>query len=310
MKHFFETMYFSPKGYHYPLMVILFPFSLLYGLVMLVRRLGRSPKYFGLPIISVGNLMVGGSGKTPFVIALAAALDGVTVISRGYGRLSRGMIEVSHHGKILVDVEQSGDEPMLMARSLPECSVIVSEDRVQAISLAKKRGAKVVVLDDGFNRVEIKKFEILLEPAKIKNYLPFPSGGFREFWFMKSLADMVLKEGIDFTREVEIVNPTERMVLLTAISNPQRLDPFLPHNIVAKKYLEDHAYFDGLMINDYIDEYQASSLLCTSKDKVKLNHLDIVLSEMKLKLVLDNDIMTKIDLYIKGYKLEREDRSC
>ncbi|MEA2046878.1 MAG: tetraacyldisaccharide 4'-kinase [Campylobacterota bacterium] len=309
MKHFFETMYFSPKGYHYSLMVILFPLSLLYGIVMLARRMVRSPKAFDLPIISVGNLMVGGSGKTPFVIALASVLEGVTVISRGYGRLSRGMIEVSHHGKILVDVEQSGDEPMLMARSLPKCSVIVSEERVQAIALAKERGAKVIILDDGFNRVEIKKFEILLEPEKIKNYLPFPSGGFREFWFIKSLADMVLKEGIDFTREVEIVNPTERMVLLTAISNPQRLDKFLPHNLLAKKYLEDHAYFDAPMLKGYMDEYQASSLLCTSKDKVKLNHLDITLSEMKLKLVLDNDIMTKIDLYIKGYKFEREDRS-
>lgn len=305
MKHFFETMFFAPRWYHYPLIIILAPLSLLYGTWMLVRRMLTSPKEFGLPIISVGNLMVGGSGKTPFVIALASKLKGVTIISRGYGRLSRGMVEVSRNGEILVDVEQSGDESMLMALSLPQCSVIVSEDRHKAIELAKDRGTKVIILDDGFNRVEIKKYEILLEPEIIKNVLPFPSGAFREFWFSKRVADAVLKEGKDFERIVEIADPTERMVLLTAISNPQRLDRYLPQNVLAKMYLNDHAYFDKAVILNYMNEHKATSLLCTSKDKVKLHKMDITLSEMKLKLTLNNDIMPKIETYIKGYKLER-----
>lgn len=249
--------------------------------------------------------MVGGSGKTPFVIALASRFEGVTIISRGYGRLSCGMVEVSRNGEILVDVEQSGDEPMLMALSLPQCSVIVSEDRHKAIELAKNRGAKVILLDDGFNRVEIKKYEILLEPAIIKNYLPFPSGAFREFWFIKRVADTVLKEEQDFERVVEIVDPTERMVLLTAISNPQRLDRYLPENVLAKMYLDDHAYFDKAVILKYMKEHKATSLLCTSKDKVKLHSMDITLSEMKLKLTLNNDIITKVESYIKGYISER-----
>lgn len=302
---FFETMFFTPQWYHYPLIVILAPLSLLYGTWMLVRRVLISKKEFGLPIISVGNLMVGGSGKTPFVIALASKLKGVTIISRGYGRLSHGLVEVSRNGEILVDVEQSGDEPMLMAISLPQCSVIVSEDRHKAIELAKSRGAKMILLDDGFNRVEIKKYEIVLEPATIKNYLPFPAGAFREFWFSKQYADAVLKEGKDFERVVEIADSTERMVLLTAISNPQRLESYLPTNVLAKMYLDDHAYFDKEVILNYMNNHQATSLLCTSKDKVKLDNMGITLSEMKLKLTLNNDIITKIESYIKGYKLER-----
>lgn len=305
MKHFFETMFFAPRWYHYTIIVILAPLSLLYGSWMFARRVLTSPKDFGIPIVSVGNLMVGGSGKTPFVIALASKLKGVTVISRGYGRLSRGMVEVSRNGEILVDVEQSGDEPMLMALSLPQCSVIVSEDRHKAIELAKNRGAEVILLDDGFNRVEIKKYEILLEPEMIKNYLPFPSGAFREFWFSKSVADAVLKEGKDFERVVEIAGPTERMVLLTAISNPQRLDRYLPQDVLAKMYLDDHAYFDKAVIINYMKKHQATSLLCTSKDKVKLDDMNITLSEMKLKLTLNNDIIINIESYIKGYKLER-----
>ena len=305
MKHFFETMFFTPQWYHYPIMVILVPLSLLYGTGMFIRRVVTSAKEFGIPIVSVGNLMVGGSGKTPFVIALASKFEGVTVISRGYGRLSRGLVEVSRNGEILVDVEQSGDEPMLMAQSLPECSVIVSEDRHKAIALAKSQGAKLIILDDGFNRVEIKKYEILLEPASIKNYLPFPAGAFREFWFSKRVADTVLKEERDFERVVEIVDATERMVLLTAISNPQRLDRYLPQNVLAKMYLEDHAYFDKEVILNYVNKHEASSILCTSKDKVKLDGIDIPLSEMKLKLTINNDIITKIEAYIKGYKRER-----
>jgi len=305
VKHFFEIMFFSPKWYHYPLILLLAPLSLLYGLGMFVRRALARPKDFDIPIVSVGNLMVGGSGKTPFVIALASRLKGVTVISRGYGRLSTGLVEVSQEGKVLVGVEESGDEAMLMAISLPNSSVIVSEDRVKAIMLAKSKGAKVIILDDGFNRVTVQKYEILLEPAKIQNYLPFPAGAFREFYFVKTYADMLLKEERDFDRKVEIVNPTERMVLLTAISNPQRLEKYLPDNVAAKMYLEDHAYFDKNIILKYMNEHQATSLLCTSKDKVKLEGMDIPLSEMKLELTLNHDIIIKIKAYIKGYKRER-----
>jgi tetraacyldisaccharide 4'-kinase len=192
-----------------------------------------------------------------------------------------------------------------MAQSLPRCSVIVSEERGKAIELAEKRGATLIILDDGFNRVEIQKYEILLEPEIIKNYLPFPAGAFREFWFTKQYADAVLKEGKDFERVIEIVEPTERMVLLTAISNPQRLDRYLPQNVLAKMYLDDHAYFDETVILNYMNEHKATSLLCTSKDKVKLHHMDITLTEMKLKLTLKNDIITKVESYIKGYKSER-----
>ena len=119
-------------------------------------------KSFNVPIVSVGNLIVGGSGKTPFVIALASRFKNVAIISRGYGRKSQGLVEVSRNGEILVDVRQSGDEPMLMATSLSQASVIVSEDRHKAIELAREQGAKLIILDDGFNRVEIEKFEILL----------------------------------------------------------------------------------------------------------------------------------------------------
>ena len=301
MRLFFEEMFFAPKWYHYPLILLLSPLSIVYGIIMSVRRMVTSQKNFGIPIISVGNLIVGGSGKTPFVIALAARLEGVVIISRGYGRQSKGLVEVSSEGKVLVDVTESGDEPMLMAQSLPGASVIVGEDRELAIGLAKEKGAKCIILDDGFNRVEIEKFEIVLEPEQIKNYLPFPAGAFREFWFNKKYADIVAKEGEAFHRQVDLENLKPKMVLVTAISNPNRLDAYLPEGVVHKVYLEDHAYFEEEKLKMLLSDYEAQSLLVTEKDAVKMEDFKLPVSEMKLKLEIKETIFTQVDEYIKGY---------
>jgi len=302
MRAFFEKMFFAPRWYHYPLIVLLLPLSIIYGVIMSLRRMVISPKEFGIPIISVGNLIVGGSGKTPFAIALASRLDGVVIISRGYGRKSKGLIEVSAEGKILADVTQSGDEPMLMAQSLPKASVIVSEDRAMAIELAKAKGAKCILLDDGFNRVEIEKFDIVLEPEHIKNYFPFPSGAFREFWFNTKYADIVAKEGEAFHRDVVFENLQPAMVLVTAISNPHRLDAYLPEGVVHKVYLEDHAYFEEEKLKILLSDYGAQSLLVTEKDAVKMQDFKLPISEMKLKLQIQEAIFTQVDEYIKGYQ--------
>ncbi|MFT7879216.1 MAG: tetraacyldisaccharide 4'-kinase [Sulfurimonas sp.] len=296
----YEKLLFSPRWYHLPFIALMLPLSLIYGCVMWTRRVVSTKKDFGIPIVSVGNLIVGGSGKTPFTIALASGLDNVAIISRGYGRRSRGLVEVSHQGKIVASVEQSGDEPMLMAHSLPKASVIVSEDRHQAIRLAKEKGAKLIILDDGFNRVEIKKFEIILEPGTIKNHLPFPAGPFREFWFTKKYADIVAKEGRDFRREVALENPRSKMVLVTAIAHPQRLDRYLPKDVIEKVYLRDHDYFDEGKIRELMDACGADSILCTSKDRVKMEGFDLPISELKLKLNIENDIIKEIQSYIQS----------
>lgn len=302
MTKFFENMMFSPCWYHYIFIVLLMPFSLFYGLVMYLRRVLSVKKDFGIPIISVGNLIVGGAGKTPFVIELASKYDDVTIISRGYGRQSKGLVEVSQKGNILTSVKESGDEAMLMAISLPLASVIVCEDREKAILHAKQNGTKLIILDDGFNRVKIQKFEILLEPLIVKNYLPFPAGAFREFWFMKRYADMCLKEGKDFLREVNYENLSSKMLLVTAIANPYRLDMYLPENIVGKIYLEDHAYFNERELKKLLSECKAKSILVTEKDEVKMTGFKLPLSKMRLKLDINKDIFIQIDQYLNQYK--------
>jgi len=302
MTAFFEAMFFSPKWYHYVVMILLFPLSLFYGTVMSLRRLLSAKNYFSIPIVSIGNLQVGGSGKTPFVIALASRYEDVSIISRGYGRQSTGLVEVSYKGKVVVNVKQSGDEPMLMAQSLPHASVIVSEDRNIAIELAMREGAKLIILDDGFSRVDIEKYEILLEAECMPNTLPFPAGPQREFTFTKRYANIVAKEKKSFKRIVEYENLSDKMLLVTAISNPSRLDSYLPKGVIGKVYLEDHAYFNENELKSQLLSYGAKSLLVTQKDAVKMQDFKLPLSLMKLKLEIDDAVLMEIDKYIKTFK--------
>jgi tetraacyldisaccharide 4'-kinase len=298
----FERLFFKPILLDWVLILLLSPLSLLYAFLMLFRRILVSKKSYSIPIVSIGNLTVGGSGKTPFVISIADKYENAVVISRGYGRKSKGLVEVSSKGKILADVFESGDEAMLMATSLKKASVIVSENRNIAIDKAINEGAEVIFLDDGFNRVNIKKYEILLFPSTIKNYFTFPSGPFREFFFMQKFADLSLYEEREFKRVVNVVNVDEKMLLVTAISNPERLEKYLPKGIVGRVYLEDHAYFDENELRKKMLEVSATSLLVTQKDEVKMQGFKLPLSVMKLELEIKNDILEKINRYIENEK--------
>ena len=255
---------------------------------------------FGLPIISIGNLVIGGSGKTPVTIALASKYDDVVVLLRGFGRSSEGTIVISKHGKILEDVNTSGDEAMLLAQSLPKATVIVASDRREGIIKAKELGAKVLFLDDGYSKHFIKKLDIILEPFK-KPYLPFciPSGPYREQkWWGKEVFTYI--EEVDFKRQVTLKNPTDRMLLVTAISKPWRLDPYLPE-VIGKKTFIDHYKFSKDELHDLVKSYAATSIVTTEKDAVKMHGFGLELSILELSLEISDTMSQKIENYIKDY---------
>ena len=116
------------------------------------RGWARPTRIDGLRVVSVGNLTVGGSGKTPVVRALAerlqAAGESVAILSRGYGRRAPDARQVE--GPPWPPVEAVGDEPLMLARSLPGVRVWVGADRVALAMQARARGASVALLDDGF----------------------------------------------------------------------------------------------------------------------------------------------------------------
>ncbi len=295
-----EKYLFNPSFSQKLLSLLLLPLTALYCLIMIGKRSSAKAKDFHIPIISIGNLIIGGSGKTPVTIALAKRYKDVFIILRGYKRDSSGLIMISDKGEILSDVKISGDEAMLYATSLPNASVIVSEDRVKAIEKAKALGAKVIFLDDGFSKAHIQKLDILIQPQlPHANSFCLPSGPYRE---RKSLYHdyLTLTEEKDFTRQVQIENPTKKMVLVTAISKPQRLDSFIPKGI-PKVTFPDHHPFTKESLESIMKAHQASSLLTTQKDAVKMQNFGLSLSILKLDIMIEKNILTNVDTFIENF---------
>jgi tetraacyldisaccharide 4'-kinase len=152
------------------------------------------------PVISVGNLSVGGTGKTPLVAHIAQWLlargERPAILSRGYGRQDPidGVVVVSDADGRLADVDRAGDEPLMLARMVPEAIVAVCEDRYLAGALAERLGATVHVLDDGFQHVQLARdLDILVtRPGEIANGRVLPFGRLRESAAAAARADIVV----------------------------------------------------------------------------------------------------------------------
>jgi tetraacyldisaccharide 4'-kinase len=284
-----EDYFYNPSFMQRLLSFLLLPLSWLYCFMMYLRYKTKSPQDFGIKIISVGNLTVGGSGKTPLVTALAKKEKNPAVILRGYGRSSKGMIVVKEKKEIRCDVSVSGDEAMIYAKKLPHATVIVSEDRKVAIAKAKELGCEVVYLDDAYSKHDIKKRDIIID-VRTKNSFCLPSGPYRErLWSGKDVK--VLREDIDFSREVTLVDATPKMSLVTAIARPQRLDKFLPENIVKRHYFPDHHTFTKEELEKILQQDGATSLLVTYKDYVKMEGFSLPLSLLDLEVKVKEDII-------------------
>src|SRR5690606_22076132 len=141
--------------------LLVIPFSLIFGCIVWLRNLMYDiglfrSKSFKVPIISVGNLSVGGTGKTPHVLYILKLLGkqfNVAELSRGYGRLSTGFKWVSENSKVY----EVGDEPMVIKRKNLNATVAVDEKRVRGVKNILKQfpETQAIVLDDAFQHRSI-----------------------------------------------------------------------------------------------------------------------------------------------------------
>ena len=156
------------------------------------RRAERQPqrqRRLARPVISVGNLSMGGTGKTPVVAAIAQHLveagERPSILSRGYGRAdqSDGVVVVSDGTTVKAPIERSGDEPLMLARQVPHAAVCVCPDRHLAGTLAERQlGCTVHILDDGFQHIELARdLDVLVTTiGEIPNGRVIPMGRLRE----------------------------------------------------------------------------------------------------------------------------------
>jgi tetraacyldisaccharide 4'-kinase len=171
----------------HPLRWVLWPFTIAYRIIIKLRRtylLYFRQQQFPVPIIIVGNLTVGGTGKTPLVIALAQEMRAkglrVGIVSRGYGaRIRQFPYEVSLHDSASL----VGDEPLLIARKT-SCPVVIAPKRVQAVKyLLAKHQSQIIISDDGLQHYTMgRAIEIIVIDGlrKLGNTLCLPAGPLRE----------------------------------------------------------------------------------------------------------------------------------
>ena len=163
------------------------------------------------PVVSIGNLTVGGTGKTPAVELAAQTLTAlgrrVAIVSRGYRRRSSGIQVVADTASVRLDPADAGDEPFLLARRLPGVAVVVGANRYDAARLAVERfGVTAIVLDDGFqHRTLHKDVEIVMVRARRPwgNGQLLPHGPLREPLTALGRATLVVAAGAEHLEDVD-----------------------------------------------------------------------------------------------------------
>ncbi|MBU6383922.1 MAG: tetraacyldisaccharide 4'-kinase [Verrucomicrobia bacterium] len=263
------------------------PFSWLYAALVFVRNRLYDWKLFPITrvpctVVSIGNIVAGGSGKTPFTLMLASAFSHrkVAILSRTYGAIS--------------------DEALLLARRLPQVQVFTCKNRAKmAAQIAPD--FDLILLDDGFQHRKLHRDVDIVLVRPEKHYLPW--GFLRDSPSRLQYADAIFsQEDLQLTvhRILDLKgNPIPsiagwKMALFCGIARPERFKKTvvsLGAIVTAEKIFADHALID-------ISELpQAEAYICTEKDAVKLppTHLPIYYLEMRMQTPSLEKLVEKID---------------
>ena len=257
-------------------------------------------------MISIGNLTVGGSGKTPLAAEIARLLlkmgERPSILSRGYARkiAADGVVVVSDGVRVLEGVERSGDEPQMLAQAVPRAAVLVSSSRYAAGRIAESRlGCTVHVLDDGFQHFELMRDVDLLVAPEPSDTRTLPFGRLREPLDAANAADAMLVEDIapsrraglepqdppyvnmakptfTFTRRLNGPQPVRRAFAFAGIAKPERFFADLESagwTLAGRRSFGDHHHY----LPHEIDEVKraakssgADVILTTEKDLVRI----------------------------------------
>ena len=301
------------EGNHININYWLMPFSWLYGLVVSIRNLMfdagvLKSQSFDLPLICVGNITVGGTGKTPhteYLIRLLSKSHQVAVLSRGYKRKSEGYV-LATSKTAMTDI---GDEPYQMKHKFPQIHMAVDKDRCHGITELMKSSVKpktdVVILDDAYQHRYVKAgLNILLMDYHRPIYLDklLPAGRLRESSSGSKRADIVIitkcprditvmdRKGIERSLGLELWQKIffttykypdkmdglgENPLLVTGIASPQQMVYDL-QKIVPKfevMSFPDHHNFTEQDINSIRTRAAGRTILTTEKDATRLHGL-------------------------------------
>jgi tetraacyldisaccharide 4'-kinase len=257
------------------------------------------------PVISIGNLTVGGSGKTPLAAEIARMLLDIgerpAILSRGYARRTptEGVTVVSDGNQIQSDVDRSGDEPLMLAQMVPNAAVLVSPNRYFAGRIAESRlECTVHILDDGFQHFDLMRdIDLLVAPDTLEDVRTLPAGRFREPLDAAASADALLVEvpgsqlverlgvpvAFEFSRRLAGPAADRPAFAFAGIARPERFYLDLERagwRLTGRRSFPDHHHYSLRDVDDVTREARESSaqvILTTEKDAVRLTarHSDL-----------------------------------
>ena len=297
----------------------LYPLGLLYGLITSARA-NKKPDTVSKPVICIGNLTAGGTGKTPVAISFSKLIKNKKIffISRGYGgSLKDIIVDKNTHSP-----KEVGDEPLLLAEYAP---VVINPNRYQAAQKAIKNGAEIIIMDDGFQNPKLKKdlsFIVIDGEFGIGNGFSIPAGPLRES--IKSgtkRADALIILGRDkqsiakktklpvFYGSIVPQKPdtkNKNIIAFAGIGRPQKLYNSLKElgfNLLDTIDFPDHHQYSESELNSIIEKALKNNadIFTTSKDMVKIpqhlqKHFKVLNIEIKWQdeKSLTDFILTKV----------------
>ena len=290
----------------------LLPFGIIYSAATGLRLKMKSAQKIGLPVLCVGNLTAGGTGKTPVAIALASLLKNCgynpAFVSRGYGgRLSNILVDPHVH-----TAKEVGDEPLILAREAP---VSINADRYLAALNAQKNGANLIIMDDGFQNPGLYKnisFLVFDGGYGLGNGYPLPAGPLRENFAQgikrASAAIIIGKDRYDiaslcknlpiFSGKIVSQLPklsTRQVIAFAGIGRPQKFyDSLAEHNVKIVDTIDfpDHHFYTNAELRNMVEQAETSGaeLITTSKDFVKIPpELQYRFKVLDIKIKWDNE---------------------
>ena len=209
-------------------------------------------KTFNTKIISIGNISIGGTGKTPMIETISKELTknniSHCIVSRGYKKKIKGTVIVSNQQEIISSIKQSGDEPFMLAHSLKNIPIIVG-DKSQSIEIAiKKFKPQLILLDDGFQSLKIKRDcdIVLVDLSREFNYYKLlPLGFLREPISSLKRASLII-----FTKSNKSIIESEKIqnLVLKNINNSVKV-----YNSNLEEQIKRYDFEKQCFINDTID---------------------------------------------------------
>lgn len=262
-----------------PIALLLLPIGTIYAVLDAFLRAWATPKEAPLPLICIGNLTVGGAGKTPVTQALAKLLlekgQSPAILSRGFGRKDTVALRVSPETH---SAEEVGDEPLLHARV---CPTYVGADRLETATLAAADGATVLLLDDGLQHHKVAKdlaIEVRNAADGLGNGWPLPAGPLRQWFGLgQRSVDVTILIGKDALIEASVpedLGQDRPIAAFCGIADPSKFQDTLKGLGLSPTLFQafgDHHAFTEAELTALRELSIGHALVTTEKDWVRLS---------------------------------------